>query len=208
MTEEAARAREAEAEAEAAAAAAEEAEEEEEEDEADEFVMPAIPDRSRYPDQGVLPRVIRNLVLKRREVKKQMASERDAGRREQLDVRQKAIKILANSMYGCLGFSGSRFYAKALAALVTSQGREILQNTVSLATNKLGLEVRPRRPGPPALARRRSQARTSLWPPSCRPAPCACFPAAFPPPPPPPPPLPPSLPFPPHRSSTATQTRS
>jgi DNA polymerase alpha subunit A len=56
-------------------------------------------------------------------------------------VRQKAIKILANSMYGCLGFSGSRFYAKALAALVTSQGREILQKTVSLATDTLGLEV-------------------------------------------------------------------
>lgn len=70
-----------------------------------------------------------------------MKSERDQQKLQQLEIRQKAIKLTANSMYGCLGFSSSRFHAKAIAALITKTGRNTLLNTKDIAENKLGFNV-------------------------------------------------------------------
>ncbi|KAJ2455895.1 DNA-directed DNA polymerase alpha catalytic subunit pol1 [Coemansia sp. RSA 2336] len=99
-----------------------------------------IPDMPA-PDQpaGILPRLLKTLVDRRRQVKQllKQAGEQEAA---QLNVRQLALKLTANSMYGCLGFVHSRFYAKPLAMLITSRGREILQSTRDLALSD-GLEV-------------------------------------------------------------------
>ncbi|XP_045472031.1 DNA polymerase alpha catalytic subunit [Harmonia axyridis] len=90
---------------------------------------------------GILPTEIRKLVESRREVKKLMKNvDKKSDLYSQYNIRQMALKLTANSMYGCLGFSNSRFYAKNLAALVTHKGREILTNTRDLV-QKMCFEV-------------------------------------------------------------------
>lgn len=97
-----------------------------------------VPDQKL--EQGVLPRQIRNLVERRREVKKLMVAINEPELKNQYNIRQTALKLTANSMYGCLGFVHSRFYAKHLAALVTQKGRDILMNTKDIVT-KMNYEV-------------------------------------------------------------------
>lgn len=101
--------------------------------------VPEVP--SSDVKQGVLPRLISTLVQRRRQVKSLMKDRNaPASKHLQWDIKQLALKLTANSMYGCLGFEGSRFYARPLAALTTFKGREILTATKELAES-LSLDV-------------------------------------------------------------------
>lgn len=77
----------------------------------------------------ILPKIIEKLISKRKEIKNELKKCSDPTQKETLDIKQKAVKLIANSIYGCLGFKSSRFYAKQLAALITKFGRTILEKT-------------------------------------------------------------------------------
>ena len=97
----------------------------------DEDEVPEVPTDQ---EQGIFPRLISTLVSRRRQVKSLMKDKKATP--EQLatwDIKQFALKLTANSMYGCLGYTKSRFYARPLAVLTTYKGREILRRTKELA---------------------------------------------------------------------------
>ncbi|TMW64739.1 hypothetical protein Poli38472_011619 [Pythium oligandrum] len=109
---------------------------------ADDSEIPPLP--SSACDEGILPTVVKRLLESRKQVKQQLKAETIAGNVEKanrLDIRQKAIKLTANSMYGCLGFRYSRFHAKPIAALITSTGRQTLQRAKEVAEQECGYDV-------------------------------------------------------------------
>ena len=101
----------------------------------DDDQVPEVPGAQQ--DQGILPRLIATLVSRRREVKKLMkAKDATSDQLATWDIKQLALKLTANSMYGCLGYTKSRFYARPLAMLTTYKGREILRKTKDMAEEK------------------------------------------------------------------------
>jgi len=92
-------------------------------------------------ENPILPGILASLVAKRKKIKDAMKSEKDNLKKDLLEIKQKAVKLSANSLYGYLGYKNSRFYAKAIAALITSIGRNILKKTVDLVRSKFSLEV-------------------------------------------------------------------
>ena len=106
--------------------------------------IPELPSSSTK--EGVLPGVISRLLESRKQVKKELKLEKMKGHNNEdkvnrLDIRQKAIKLTANSIYGCLGFKNSRFFAKPIAALITQTGRQTLMRAKEVAEQECGYDV-------------------------------------------------------------------
>jgi DNA polymerase elongation subunit (family B) len=79
---------------------------------------------------GVFIPLLRRLLEYRLKYKQIARSSGAADERAEAQARQASYKILINSFYGYLGFSGARFGDGELAAEVTRRGRELLQSLI------------------------------------------------------------------------------
>ncbi|MBK1879393.1 DNA polymerase domain-containing protein [Pelagicoccus mobilis] len=84
---------------------------------------------------GVFIPMLKRLREYRLKYKKLARETEDLSLASEYNARQASFKILINSFYGYLGFSGARFGDAALAAEVTAKGREILQSLIEFFKN-------------------------------------------------------------------------
>ena len=89
---------------------------------------------------GIIPRILENLMNERAKVKK-LLKDADAKDRKMLDMKQFAIKIMANAFYGYFGYTRAKIYNVAIASSVTAFGRETIHQTAKAMKDDFGYEV-------------------------------------------------------------------
>jgi len=91
--------------------------------------------------RGLIPTILEELIRRRDEIRSRLKSLDPSSREYKLlDARQRVLKILANTMYGYMGWIGARWYSYEGASIVTYLGRR----TISLSIDKakeLGLNI-------------------------------------------------------------------
>ncbi len=93
--------------------------------------------RFRKGPIGIVPKVLKIMINERSEIKKAFKKDPD---NKVLAARSTALKIIANSFYGYLGYARSRWYSRESAESVTAFGREHITNTIESA-EKHGFKV-------------------------------------------------------------------
>jgi DNA polymerase I len=87
--------------------------------------------------KGLIPELLEDILKSRAKAKlemKRLISEKgDKTKIKTLDARQQALKILANSAYGYMGFSRARWYNNDCAGSVAAWGREYIKSTMKAA---------------------------------------------------------------------------
>lgn len=81
---------------------------------------------------GILPKIVKELIETRAAVKRQAKSETDADRKRMLNAKQLALKDMSNSLYGYTGYIRSRLYVMEVASAITGYGRENIMKTKDL----------------------------------------------------------------------------
>ncbi len=80
--------------------------------------------------KSITPTILRIMLEARAEVKRMYKKDKD---NIALGARSQALKIIANSFYGYLGYARSRWYSRECASSTTAYGRQYIQDTISSA---------------------------------------------------------------------------
>lgn len=90
--------------------------------------------------EGVIPRIMREMVDERNAVKAKMKKCTDPDEKSRLNAYQNALKIVANGLYGLMGADTSDLVNKAAAASVCARGAYLAKTACEMITAKFGEE--------------------------------------------------------------------
>lgn len=97
--------------------------------------------RFRMSPEGFLPKALKMLLEERRRIQERLKTALHGSVEARiLDARQRAVKIIANAVYGYTGWSGARWYSREVAEATTAWGREAIASTIRKA-EELGMNV-------------------------------------------------------------------
>ncbi|MBU0457043.1 MAG: DNA-directed DNA polymerase [Nanoarchaeota archaeon] len=104
-----------------------------------------VPEKEDYwfctKEKKFIPSVLERLILRRADLKRFIEEAKQKGENTKiLEARSYALKVLANSFYGYLGFYGARWYCLECAASTTAYARDYIKKTIQKAKKK-GFEV-------------------------------------------------------------------
>jgi DNA polymerase I len=105
------------------------------------YVVPEVGRRFRKSPEGFMPLVLKHLVELRRAVREEMKEyQPDSPERRVLEERQRALKVMANAIYGYTGWIGARWYKREVAESVTAFARSIMSDVIQFA-REIGITV-------------------------------------------------------------------
>lgn len=90
--------------------------------------------------KGFIPEILKEIIERRVEIKRKLKETSDKNEKTIYQSQQWALKILANSFYGYMGYPRSRWYSKEAASSIASWGREYIHKAIKIA-EEMGLNV-------------------------------------------------------------------
>lgn len=92
-------------------------------------------------ESGLIPAVLDQLIDMRMKLKNELKKlDKSSDAHVRISARSQALKILANSFYGYMGYARSRWYSRPCAESVTAWGRKHIMETIETA-EKAGFQV-------------------------------------------------------------------
>jgi DNA polymerase I len=104
-------------------------------------IAPEVGHRFRKEPAGFYKEVLSYLIKVRGEVRSEMRKVSPKSTQYRvLDARQKAVKVITNATYGYAGWTGARWYTRAVAEAAAAWGRHTIRTAIKMAEDS-GLKV-------------------------------------------------------------------